>query len=117
MRRNLTKAERIRKKSEFDAIFALGKKKEYCGIKLLYIKNDLFINRIGVIIKKGVKKAVKRNREKRLILEAYRSLKPNIVPGYDFIVLVKQTGSCYNERVHQLNYLLHLQKLLSERIA
>jgi ribonuclease P protein component len=62
------------------------------------------INRIGVIIKRGVKNAVQRNHEKRLVLEAYRYLKSDIVQGHDFLVIVLRIGSSYSERFQQLEY-------------
>jgi ribonuclease P protein component len=111
MRRSLTRSERISKKSDLDEIFKFGTRSVYDGIKLLVKKNRLQTNRFVVSVKKGVKSAVVRNREKRLVKEAYRHLKPGIIPGNDFIFIIIKTGARFNERIHQLEVLfrrLHL---------
>ena len=55
MRRSLTRSERIRKKADFDDVFNHGIRLANDGIKLLVKKNRLQINRVVVIIKKGMK--------------------------------------------------------------
>ncbi|MBS5737487.1 MAG: ribonuclease P protein component [Clostridiales bacterium] len=55
---------------------------------VLYIKpNGLSVNRLGITVgKKAVGNAVKRNRAKRVIREAYRLCEPHIKTGYDFVI-------------------------------
>lgn len=48
-------------------------------------------SRFGFIISTKIhKKAVKRNRGRRLLVEAVRSILPQIKPGFDFVFLVKK---------------------------
>jgi ribonuclease P protein component len=114
MKRSLTRSERIRKKADFDDIFNSGLKSEYNGIKLLVKKNRQSINRIGVIVKKGLNSSVKRNKERRLVKEAFRFLKPNIIRGNDFIFIVIKTGLGFYERIHQLVILFRRFNLFME---
>lgn len=44
-----------------------------------------------IISKKIHKKAIKRNRVRRLLVEAVRGILPKIKPGFDFVFLVKKT--------------------------
>jgi ribonuclease P protein component len=114
MKRSLTRNERIRKKSEFDDVFKFGIKSDYNGIKILVKKNRLSINRLGIIVKKGLNSSVKRNREKRLVKEAFRFLKPKIIQGNDLIFIVIKTGSSFYDRIHQLETLFRRFNLFME---
>jgi ribonuclease P protein component len=44
-----------------------------------------------IISKKIHQKATKRNKARRLLVEAVRSILPQIKPGFDFVFLVKKT--------------------------
>lgn len=48
-------------------------------------------NRYAVIAGKRVGKAVQRNRAKRLVREALRTLHPQLSAGYDLVVIVRGT--------------------------
>lgn len=58
---------------------------------VLYLKpNNSETNRLGITVgKKAVGNAVKRNRAKRVIREAYRLCEPYIKTGYDFVFTSK----------------------------
>ena len=114
MRRSLTRSERIRKKADFDDVFNHGIRLANDGIKLLVKKNRLQINRVVVIIKKGMKSSVKRNRERRLVKEAFRLIKPKIIPGNDFIFIVIKTGAGFYDRIQQLEFLFSRLNLYME---
>jgi ribonuclease P protein component len=113
MKKNLTRKERIRTKFDFATIFKSHVKTEYNGIKALIRKNDLPFNRIAVILKKGIKSAVKRNREKRIIKEAYRILKERLITGYDIAFIVLVENPVYSERVYDLENIFQSFKLIS----
>jgi ribonuclease P protein component len=113
MKRSLTRSERIRKKVQFDAIFKSSFRSEYNGVRIIAHANQLQFNRIGVIVKKGTKSAVIRNREKRLTKEAFRHLKPRIAAGYDFIFIITKTGSEFIDRINQLETLFCRLNLFS----
>ncbi len=113
MKRSLTRSERIRKKFQFEAVFKSSYRSEYNGVRIIVHANQLPFNRIGVIVKKGTKSAVLRNREKRLTKEAFRHLKPKITAGYDFIFIITKTGSEFFERINQLETLFCKLNLFS----
>ena len=56
-------------------------------------KNRRDYNRIGITTSKKIGKAHERNRARRVIKEAYRTLEPRIAKGYD-IVFVARTRTC-----------------------
>ncbi len=80
----------LSKKKDFDQIFKTGQS-FYCsflGIKAL--KNDLDVNRLGIIIGLKVSKvAVIRNKIKRQIREIVKKF-PKKKDNYDFLIIVKK---------------------------
>jgi len=76
------------------------------GVKLLYRRHDGGPNRFAVVIARGCGGAVRRNREKRITREAYRSLKETITPGHDLVVLVVRFGATYADRCGALRHLV-----------
>ncbi len=59
-----------------------------------------------MVVARGCGGAVKRNREKRITREAYRSLKELIPPGHDLLFLVSRFGSSSVERRELMEQLL-----------
>lgn len=107
-KRNLTRKERLCKRNDIRYLFKQGKRARYKGLNLLYRENKYRVNRITVIAKKGFPNAVKRNRQKRLVKEAYRNLKLNIRSGYDIIIFVFPGNYSYKEYFIMLRSLFHL---------
>ncbi|MCK5332758.1 ribonuclease P protein component [Candidatus Parcubacteria bacterium] len=87
----LKKQFRIRKQKDFENVFSKGR---YISEKFLSLKivgNDLDISRFGFIISNKVsKKAVERNRSKRLLRESIRLLQDKIGPQTDFVFIAKK---------------------------
>lgn len=83
------KANRLRYKSEFDAVFQSRKIKT--GFLTLFLKPNLAaVARLGVIVpKRFIKQANDRNYLKRLIREAFRTFKAEIGAN-DLIVYVNR---------------------------
>ena len=106
MRKNLTRQERLNKGKEISRLFQIAKRVKCSELKLLYIENHCTVNRIAVCTAKGFKKAVDRNREKRICREAYRLLKNEIKPGYDLVVVIYPGVYMFIERFRQLQALL-----------
>ncbi|WP_422082790.1 ribonuclease P protein component [Ulvibacterium sp.] len=76
------KKEKLKSRKLFDALFTKGKAITKYPVKLIYLEtelpNDVKIQ-VGVAVpKKSFKSAVKRNRIKRLLREAYRLNKPMV---------------------------------------
>jgi len=113
MKRSLTRRERIRTKAAFTSIFKSRFKIEYNGIKALISKNELSFNRIAVILKKGIKSAVKRNRQRRITKEAYRFLKDKLITGYDIVFIVLVEKAIFSERLYDLDKIFRSLKLLN----
>jgi len=67
-------------------------------MKLLYRANGSRRNRFAVVVARGCGGAVRRNREKRITREAYRSLKDTISTGHDLLFLVVRFGADYADR-------------------
>ena len=103
-----TKAERITGEKRIDAIFASGKSFISYPLRVVYLQHEQSpIHSCSILItvpKKRIKKAVHRNRIKRLIRESYR-LNKELVNDIEFgeqsldiaFVYVKDTVSDYKE--------------------
>lgn len=76
------KKEKLKSRKLFDALFKKGKIITKYPVKLIYLKtglpNDVKIQAGVAVPKKNFKSAVKRNRIKRLLREAYRLNKPMV---------------------------------------
>ena len=71
----LKKELRLRKRSAFNATYKTGKCIRYHGITMFYgkLKNNNIATKAGFVVSKKIhKRAVKRNRIKRLMRECYR---------------------------------------------
>ncbi|MGD0724101.1 MAG: ribonuclease P protein component [Spirochaetia bacterium] len=106
MRRNLTRQERLRRSRDIKGLFAASKGIESRGLKLLYKNNGGPATRFAVVVARGCGGAVRRNREKRITREAYRSLKEFLVPGNDLLFLITRFGAQYSERRSLMEQLL-----------
>ncbi len=84
----LKKENRISHEKDFDQVFKLGSS-FYCktiGIKVL--NNDLGLSRLGVIVSTKVsKKAVVRNRIKRVLRDFFQKELQNIIESRDVIII------------------------------
>ena len=83
----LTKAERLRKRREFLAIQRTGRR-YYCRLFIvIWASGQNPWPRLGVTVSRKVGKAVKRNRAKRLIREAFRRNKAILPPATDIVIV------------------------------
>ncbi|TCK03427.1 ribonuclease P protein component [Phorcysia thermohydrogeniphila] len=75
------KYERLRKQSEFERVFSYGKSLGGSTVAFYFAPNDLGYARAGFIVSKKVcRKAVERNRAKRLMREVFRLNKHKLKP-------------------------------------
>lgn len=88
-----TKAERLTRKKEFERVFNEGKVIKNSQIVLYVIPNDLLHSRLGLVVSKKVGNAVRRNRAKRLLREAYRLNKHILTTHVDIIAIPRQAFS------------------------
>ncbi len=88
----LKKEFRLRKQKDFENVFNRG---VYFSEKFLILKaveNNLPFSRFGFVVSKKIsKKAVERNRVKRLMSESIRLFQKKIKPGFD-VVFVSRAG-------------------------
>jgi ribonuclease P protein component len=95
---------RLQHALEFQAVYA-GKVRESRGpLTVFAIPNDLGHPRLGLSVGRKVGTAVKRNRIKRLLREAFRLLQHDLPRGYDLVI---------NVRPHETALLADYQRMLS----
>ena len=112
MRRSLTRQERLRKGRDIRGLFSAARRIESRGLKLLFKDNGSPATRFAVVVARGSGGSVRRNREKRITREAYRSLKETVLPGYDLIFLIVRFGMTFAERRATMAHLLGRAGLL-----
>jgi len=79
--------QRLRNNKDFTQVFKHGKRRSFNGVLLSYTPNTFEHTRIGFVVsKKYSRLAVHRNRQRRILQSAVRSLYPQLRPGFDIIV-------------------------------
>lgn len=79
----------------FRRIYAKGKSFASPSVVVYARKNGQTTNRIGLTSSKKIGCAVKRNRARRVMREAYRLLSCEVKTGYDFIFVARSsTADC-----------------------
>ena len=112
MRRSLSKQERLRSRDQIGLVLRDGKNVRTSGLRLAYRPNGETFNRIVVIPAKGFRTAVARNKCRRQTREAFRALKPDIVVGFDIVIVAYRGDFAYSDRLTQLAGLLTRAQLL-----
>ncbi len=74
---------------DFRTLYYRGKSQVHPALVTYVRKNRLGVPRVGITTGKKVGKAVKRNRCRRVIREAYRSLLPRIKGGWDLVFVAR----------------------------
>ncbi|WP_350343676.1 ribonuclease P protein component [Proteinivorax tanatarense] len=103
----------LKKDGEFRKIYKLGKSKATKNIVVYYLKTDkTSFPKVGFVASKKVGKAVTRNKYRRIMKEAFKSI-PDFT-GYNLIILArpKIVESDYNAIHKDINFLLKRHKIL-----
>ena len=107
-RHTLPKSRHLRLPREFDAVYG-AKTRESRGPLTVYAKpNGRDYPRLGMSVSRKVGTAVRRNRIRRLLREAFRFMQHDPPRGYDLVVVV---------RPHAPLMLAEYQKLLSGMVV
>jgi ribonuclease P protein component len=83
----LSRDERLRRRGDFDRVFADGVQRRGRLLSVRCLANGLPHRRLGIAVGRGWRKAVARNRAKRLIREAFRTHKHELPGGVDVVVV------------------------------
>lgn len=101
------KEERIHYKRDFERIFKEGRRYKGKGFTLILHKRDSPpLRRLGIIVSRKLKGAVKRNRSKRLFREFFRLNKESFPSPSDAIVIIYTPFPSYFEVERELKRLL-----------
>ncbi|NPV04106.1 MAG: ribonuclease P protein component [Syntrophaceae bacterium] len=93
-RYTLTKSERIRRRSEFKALFESGKRVHSEYLTVIHCRNTTGVRRLGLVVGKRVgKTAVRRNRMKRLLREFFRLNKHRLPASQDILIVARKDFS------------------------
>ena len=95
----MKKTIKLKKNYEFNNTFKRGKYFSGDFIECFYIKNNKNINCLGIAISSKLCIAVKRNRIRRVIKEAYRNIEEKISTGNTFVFLWKKKAN-----IEECNY-------------
>ncbi len=87
---------RLRKSADFAAVFDSGKKRSDARLILYALPNHLAHSRLGLAVGKKMGSAVRRNRYKRLLREAFRLHQYDLPAGYDYVLIPRPAPQ--NER-------------------
>ena len=87
----MLKKEVLRDRKDFIRIYGRGKSIGDRYVVLFYLKNGLDYNRTAFLASKKVGNSVRRNRARRLMRESWRKSQHQLPPGYDFIIIARNT--------------------------
>lgn len=107
--------QRLRKNSEFDAVYERGKSWAGDLLVLKALPNGLEWNRYGFVTGKRVGTAVVRNRVKRRLREIARATTIN--SGWDIVIVARGrvATASYNELKAAVAGLLHRARILADK--
>lgn len=85
----MDRSRRLHGRADFAAVYDAGMKLTRGPLRVYARTNGLEHGRLGISISRHVGIAVKRNRIKRLLREAFRLSQNELPAGYDWVVMVR----------------------------
>lgn len=83
----------LTKRREFDLVFKEGSSLALKNLVIYARPNELGFSRLGLAVSKKIGKAVARNRIKRLLREAMRTISGDIPLHYDFVFVARKLSA------------------------
>jgi ribonuclease P protein component len=81
----------LKRQKDFDAVYNNGRSVASRHIVLFYARNRLGYSRISFLASKKVGNSVQRHRATRLMKEAFRLSGQVIDPGYDLVIIARNS--------------------------
>ncbi len=97
----------LKSNPDFRRLYNRGISITHPALVIYYRKNSAGICRIGVTTSKKIGNAVERNRSKRVLVEAFRVVCPDVLPQYD-IVLVARSKTKYLKSTRVAEVMRHI---------
>jgi len=82
----------LKRRGEYDAVFKQGGKAVSAALVIYALPNGMNYNRLGLAVGKKLGNAVRRNRIRRMIREAFRLENPTLPQGFSFVCIPRAAG-------------------------
>ena len=79
----------LKNNPDFRRLYNRGISVTHPALVIYYSKNRAGICRIGITTGKKIGNAVERNRSRRVLMEAFRSVCPSVIPQYDIVIVAR----------------------------
>lgn len=89
LHKGLAKRDRVTNPRQVRALYRAPVTRGRAGLRVFFQPNGTGRNRVVVCPSRGFASAPARNRQRRLVREAYRLLKHRVIPGYDLLLQVR----------------------------
>ncbi|MDO8658142.1 MAG: ribonuclease P protein component [Candidatus Levybacteria bacterium] len=107
----LNKKNRLKKKRDFDDVFKKGRASKGRFLFIKYLKNELNLPRFGFVVSaKVARKAVERNKLRRILSEAVRDIIDDL-GSYDIAVFVTGKITAMSKKDIVEDFLAVLKKI------
>jgi len=109
---------RLTSTADFERVRRFGKSYAHPLVVLIALPNEMDISRFAVSASRSIGKAIQRNRAKRILRETLRPQIPNIITGWDLVILARKplAGASFDEIGTALISLLSRANLLEKTL-